>query len=44
MPTVFALADLVTVLVNGREIITATSEEVRRNEQVKTSYLGDDDA
>jgi branched-chain amino acid transport system ATP-binding protein len=44
MPTVFALADRVTVLVNGREIATGSPEQVRRNEQVRASYLGDEDA
>jgi branched-chain amino acid transport system ATP-binding protein len=44
MQTVFALADRVTVLVNGREIATDTPDQVRRNEQVRASYLGDDDA
>ena len=44
MPIVFAVADRVTVLVNGREIATGSPNEVRRDEQVKASYLGDEDA
>jgi branched-chain amino acid transport system ATP-binding protein len=44
MPIVFAVADRVTVLVNGREIATGSPDQVRRNEQVRASYLGDEDA
>jgi branched-chain amino acid transport system ATP-binding protein len=42
MQTVFAVADRVTVLVNGGEILTGTPAEVRASEEVRTSYLGDD--
>ena len=42
MPTVFAVADRITVLVNGREIFTGLPADVRSNAQVQASYLGDD--
>ena len=41
MSTVFALADTITVLVRGRELVTGTPQDVRSNAEVKASYLGD---
>lgn len=42
MEAVFALADRITVLVYGRNIATDTPESIRRNEQVRQAYLGDE--
>ncbi|MAF49654.1 MAG: ABC transporter ATP-binding protein [Rhodospirillaceae bacterium] len=43
MDTVFTLADRVTVLVYGTAIATGTPEEIRRNDEVRAAYLGEDD-
>ena len=40
MDVVFALADRITVLVNGSNLVTGTPDEIRRNEEVKAAYLG----
>ncbi|WP_374299152.1 ABC transporter ATP-binding protein [Ferrovibrio sp.] len=42
MDAVFALADRITVLVYGHGIATGTPDEIRRNEQVRQAYLGDE--
>lgn len=42
MDAVFALADRITVLVYGHGIATGTPAEIRRNEQVRQAYLGDE--
>jgi branched-chain amino acid transport system ATP-binding protein len=42
MDAVFALANRITVLVYGQAIATGTPEEIRRNEEVKRAYLGDE--
>lgn len=42
MDAVFALADRITVLVYGRAIATGSPDEIRRNEQVRQAYLGDE--
>jgi branched-chain amino acid transport system ATP-binding protein len=42
MDAVFALADRITVLVYGHAIATGAPEEIRRNEQVRQAYLGDE--
>ena len=42
MDTVFSLADRISVLVYGRVIATGTVDEIRRNEDVRQAYLGDD--
>jgi branched-chain amino acid transport system ATP-binding protein len=42
MDAVFALADRITVLVYGQAIATGTPDEIRRNEDVKRAYLGDE--
>jgi branched-chain amino acid transport system ATP-binding protein len=44
MEAVFALADLVTVLVYGRVIATGTPEAVRADPEVRSAYLGDENA
>jgi branched-chain amino acid transport system ATP-binding protein len=44
MDVVFALADRVSVLVNGAVLMTAAPDEVRANAEVRTAYLGTDDA
>ncbi|MDJ0622263.1 MAG: ABC transporter ATP-binding protein [Desulfocapsaceae bacterium] len=42
MDVVFALADMITVMVYGEAIITATPEQVRRDTKVQTAYLGEE--
>ena len=37
----FALADRVSVLVNGQCVATGTSEEVKNDPTVRTAYLGE---
>jgi len=44
MEAVFALADRISVLVYGKVIATGTVDEIRGNPEVRTAYLGDDDA
>jgi branched-chain amino acid transport system ATP-binding protein len=44
MDAVFALADRITVLVYGHAIATGLPDEIRRNEQVRQAYLGDEAA
>jgi len=41
MEVVFSLADMVTVLVYGENLVTAAPETVRSDAQVKRAYLGD---
>lgn len=42
MDVVFALADVISVLVKGSVLITGTPEEVRANKEVRLAYLGDE--
>jgi branched-chain amino acid transport system ATP-binding protein len=42
MDAVFALADRISVLNAGRIIATGRPDEIRRDPQVRTAYLGDD--
>jgi branched-chain amino acid transport system ATP-binding protein len=42
MDAVFALADRITVLVYGRAIATGRPDEIRRNDEVRAAYLGED--
>ncbi|HXO69122.1 MAG TPA: ATP-binding cassette domain-containing protein, partial [Bradyrhizobium sp.] len=44
MEAVFALADRITVLVYGRVIASDAPAAIRRNEEVKRAYLGDQHA
>lgn len=44
MDTVFRLADRISVMVSGRLIATGSGEEIRANEQVRTAYLGEEEA
>jgi branched-chain amino acid transport system ATP-binding protein len=44
MDMVFALADRITVLVEGRAIATGTSEAIRGNAEVRCAYLGEEDS
>jgi branched-chain amino acid transport system ATP-binding protein len=44
MEAVFALADRITVLVYGRVIASDQPAAIRRNEEVKRAYLGDQHA
>lgn len=43
MDVVFSLADMITVLVYGENILTAPPDVVRQNEQVQAAYLGEGD-
>jgi branched-chain amino acid transport system ATP-binding protein len=43
MDVVFALADRISVLVNGHCVITGTAEDVRNDATVRTAYLGEGD-
>lgn len=43
MNAVFALADRISVLVYGRILTTGTPDEIRRNEEVRSVYLGDEE-
>jgi branched-chain amino acid transport system ATP-binding protein len=42
MDAVFALADRISVLVYGQIIATGTVDEIRRDPEVRSAYLGDD--
>jgi branched-chain amino acid transport system ATP-binding protein len=44
MDAVFALADRISVLVNGECIATGSADEIRNNEAVRIAYLGEGDA
>jgi branched-chain amino acid transport system ATP-binding protein len=44
MDAVFALADRVTVLVYGRAIASGSPAQIRADPEVRTAYLGEDDA
>jgi branched-chain amino acid transport system ATP-binding protein len=44
MDAVFALADRITVLLEGRAIATGAPEAIRANAAVQRAYLGDQDA
>ena len=44
MDAVFALADRISVLVNGERIATGSADEIRENEAVRVAYLGEGDA
>jgi branched-chain amino acid transport system ATP-binding protein len=44
MDAVFALADRISVLVNGERIATGSADEIRVNEAVRVAYLGEGDA
>ena len=43
MNAVFALADRISVLVYGRILVTGTPDEIKRNEEVRAVYLGDEE-
>ncbi len=42
MDAVFALADRITVMLQGRVIATGAPAEIRANDQVRQAYLGED--
>jgi branched-chain amino acid transport system ATP-binding protein len=44
MDAVFALADRISVLVNGERIATGSADEIRVNDAVRVAYLGEGDA
>lgn len=41
MEAVYALADRITVLVDGRVVATGSVEDIQRNENVRSAYLGE---
>ena len=43
MHAVFALADTISVLVNGAIIASGKPEDIRQNPEVRTAYLGDEE-
>jgi len=43
MDAVFQVADVLTVMVNGRVLATGTPDEIRGNKDVQSAYLGEDD-
>jgi len=43
MDAVFALADRITVLVDGQAIATGTADTIRANAEVRRAYLGEED-
>jgi branched-chain amino acid transport system ATP-binding protein len=43
MDVVFALADRISVLVNGRIVASGTPDEIRNSAEVRVAYLGEDD-
>lgn len=43
MDAVFAVADLLTVMVNGRVLETGTVEQIRASKAVREAYLGDEE-
>jgi len=40
MDAVFALADTLTVMVNGKVLATGTPDEIRKSQDVQNAYLG----
>ena len=44
MDAVFAVADVITVMVNGAVLASGRPEEIRRSQAVQDAYLGSDDA
>ena len=42
MDTVFAISDVITVLVDGRLLATGTPTDIRMNPEVQRAYLGDE--
>ncbi len=43
MDAVFAIADLITVMVNGEVLETGTVEQIRNSAEVQQAYLGDEE-
>jgi len=43
MDAVFQVADVLTVMVNGRVLATGTPDAIRGNQDVQNAYLGEDD-
>jgi branched-chain amino acid transport system ATP-binding protein len=43
MDVVFQLADRISVLVQGHVVATGTPEDIAKNPQVRSAYLGGED-
>ena len=43
MDAVFSIANMVTVMVNGRVLMTGTPEQVRASQEVQEAYLGSEE-
>ena len=44
MDAVFRLADRISVMVAGRIVATGSGEEIRANAEVRSAYLGEEEA
>jgi len=44
MDAVFRLADRISVMVAGRVVATGSPDDIRANDQVRSAYLGEEEA
>ena len=42
MDTVFAISDVITVLVDGKLLASGSPQDIRNNAEVQRAYLGDE--